>query len=58
MREDVAGLEVPQDLQARFGKYVDDPTGFVRHTHALVYGRAEVLRRAILCSGYFRVRAG
>jgi len=31
MREDVAGLEVPQDLQARFGKYVDDPTGFVRH---------------------------
>lgn len=31
MREDVAGLEVPQDLAERFGPYRDDPVGFVRH---------------------------
>jgi len=31
MREDVAGLEVPQDLAERFGRYRDDPVGFVRH---------------------------
>jgi len=30
MREDVAGLEIPQDLAERFGRHRDDPVGFAR----------------------------
>jgi len=30
MRDDLATLEIPADMEDRFGRYRDDPAGFVR----------------------------